>query len=124
MQYQSMDKSKHQTTPYAQLYFANQDVNEKAKMISILSYLTILGWLGAMIMYGEHKSSFTCFHLRQSLGLIITGAILMLIPLIGWLLTITVFFAWLYSLYHVVQGHQVSVPVLGEFYQTHLDFIK
>lgn len=97
---------------------------EQPKTIAILSYFTIIGWLIALVLYDTHKSSFASFHLRQSLGLIITGAILMLIPLVGWLLTVIICLAWFYSLYHVVNGHLTKVPLLGGFYQKHLDFIK
>jgi len=128
MQYQSMEKSKQQVTSHTGNYYdytsSNDEVSTMAKTLSILSYITLIGWLVAIVLHGSHKSDFTRFHLRQSLGLIITGALLVLIPLIGWLLNIVVLLIWIHAFYHVVQGHMIKVPLLGDFYQEHLDFIK
>ncbi len=127
MQYQSMEKSKQQVTSNTSNYYdysSGYNASTMVKVISILSYITLIGWLVAIVLHGSHKSNFSSFHLRQSLGLIITGALLSLIPLIGWVLNIAICLAWFYALYHVVQGHQQKVPMLGDFYQQHLDFIK
>jgi len=127
MQYQSMEKSKQHTASHASIYFDESSIIEistMTKVVAILSYITLIGWLAAIVLHGGHKSNFASFHLRQSLGLIVTGALLALIPLIGWLLNIAICLAWLYALYHVVQGHKQKVPLLGDFYQDHLDFIK
>jgi len=127
MQYQSMEKSKQQATSNTSIYYdysSGSEVSTMAKVVAILSYITLIGWLAAIFIHGGHKSNFASFHLRQSLGLIITGALLALIPLIGWLLNVAVCLVWLYAIYHVVQGHTKMVPLLGEFYQKHLDFIK
>jgi len=122
-----MEKSKQQSSPQASLYcdYSSADYPYvMAKTVAILSYITLIGWFIAIVLHGTHKSSFASFHLRQSLGLIITGALLALIPLIGWLLNIGVCLFWLYALYHVIQGNEKTVPVLGNLYQEHLDFIK
>ena len=96
----------------------------KAKFVAVLSYLTLFGWVVAMIVYGKNHSSFASFHLRQSIGLIITCSILSLIPLIGWALNIAVFIAWFAGLYAAIKGNEYVIPVLGNFYQKHLDFIQ
>jgi len=44
-----------------------------AILVAVISYLTVIGWIVAMIIYDKHQSSLASFHLRQSLGLIITG---------------------------------------------------
>lgn len=95
-----------------------------AIFIAVISYFTLLGWIVALVMYDKHQSSLANFHLRQSLGLIITGAILSLIPLVGWALNIAVLLAWVVALCCALQGKEYSVPLLGDFYQEHLDFIK
>jgi len=126
MQSPSTDKPKQQAL--SQTHDHQQslmgDAYQSTKTIAIISYFTLLGWLVAIMLHGKRKSSFTTFHLRQSLGLIITGALLALVPLIGWLMNVAVFFVWLYAVYHAIQGRKVKVPVLGDCYQEHLDFIK
>ena len=120
MECHSTDKTKQQTVSHTR----NYDVDRTTKIVAVLSYATLLGWLVAMILHDKHKSSFSIFHLRQSLGLIITGALLALVPLIGWLMNVAVLLAWLYVIYHAIQGRTEKVPFLGDFYQEHLDFIK
>ncbi|KGJ92801.1 DUF4870 domain-containing protein [Colwellia psychrerythraea] len=95
-----------------------------ATLVAVISYFTLIGWVVAMVIYDKHQSSLASFHLRQSLGLIITGAILSLIPLVGWILNIGVLFAWATGLYCAIKGYEYKVPLLGDFYQQHLDFIK
>jgi len=95
-----------------------------ATLVAVISYFTLIGWVVAMIIYDKHQSSLASFHLRQSLGLIITGAILSLIPLIGWVLNIGVILAWVVGLYSAIQGQEYKVPMLGDLYQRYLDFIQ
>lgn len=97
---------------------------DMVKIVSVLSYITIVGWAVAMFLYGDHKSSFARFHLRQSLGLILTGAMLAFIPLIGWLLALGVIVAWCIGLFHAINGQRRMLPVVGKFYQTYFDFIQ
>lgn len=94
------------------------------KIVSVLAYLTVVGWLIAMVVYGNHRSSVARFHLRDSLGLILTGALLMLIPLIGWVLASVLMIVWCIGLIHAIQGRKTELPVIGRFYQEHLDFIR
>lgn len=112
----------HSTNTRAQT--DNETDYDMAKLVAVVSYLTVVGWLVALIIYGHHKSRLSSFHLRQSLGLIITGCLLSFIPLIGWLLNIGVIAAWALGLYYAIKGCETPVPVLGEFYQQHLDFIR
>jgi uncharacterized membrane protein len=127
MQSQQMERTRRRIASHSSIDFEESltyETSAMAKVVAILSYITLIGWLAAIVLYGRHKSNYASFHLRQSLGLIITGALLLLIPLIGWLLNLIVCLAWLYAIYHVVQGHKQKVPLLGDFYQEHLDFIK
>jgi len=127
MQYHSTEKPKHDIASpprdYSDISMGN-DCCGMFKTIAILSYVTLFGWLIAMVFHDKYKSPFTIFHLRQSIGLIMTGALLALVPLIGWMMNLAVFCVWLYAIYHAVQGQQESVPLLGDYYQKHLDFIK
>ncbi|PIB31780.1 hypothetical protein BFP78_07855 [Gaetbulibacter sp. 5U11] len=46
-----------------------QQTIEEGKSLAVLSYLTIIGSVIAIIMNGEKKNDFTSFHNRQGLGL-------------------------------------------------------
>ncbi|MCW8832409.1 MAG: hypothetical protein OQK09_01785 [Colwellia sp.] len=127
MQYHSMENPKQRASTKMQNCYQERDkanFSDMPRVIAVVSYLTLIGWLIATMLYGKHRSHFARFHLRQSLGLIITGALLSFIPLIGWLMNVAVCLVWLFALYHAIQGYQQKVPFLGDFYQEHLDFIK
>ncbi len=51
----------------------NIDSNQKEdKTVAIISYITIIGWVIALVMYnGGKKSKLGAFHIRQSLGVLI-----------------------------------------------------
>ena len=93
------------------------------RFVAIVSYITLVGWFIAIVMHGKHKSPLASFHLRQSLGLIITGALLILIPLIGWLTALVLGVFWCIALFHACKGEMYLVPWLGKLYQDELHFI-
>ena len=98
------------------------------RTVAILSYLTLIGFIIALVLHSSKKTALGSYHLRQTLGLIITalalsvaGVVLMFIPVIGWL---AVMAAWIGLLVLVIMGlvaaasgQQKPVPVLGEYYQ-------
>lgn len=98
--------------------------HEMARIIAVLSYFTFVGWLIALLIYGQNKSVFARYHLRQSLGILITFCLLSLIPLVGWLLTVLVVVAWCYGVFSALTLHKYRLPYCGDFYQSHLSFIS
>jgi uncharacterized membrane protein len=102
---------------------ANED-----KTIAIVSYLTLIGFIAAVVMHGSKKTSLGSFHLRQSLGIMATsvamifvGMILAFIPILGWLtdlaLWVGIVVLWFMGFLAAVNGQRKTVPVLGEHYQ-------
>jgi uncharacterized membrane protein len=101
------------------------------RTISCVSYITPIGWIVALIFYSNPsgKSSLTKFHLRQSLGLILTWFAIYIVdsalgmiefPGLGLLfkiLHLCVFVLWVLGLISAIQSEEKPVPVLGEFYQ-------
>lgn len=102
----------------------NEQSMAQEKVIATLAYFTLLGWLIAMMLYGHHKSTYVSFHLKQSLGLIITTALLSFIPLIGWGANIILGIIWLICLVNAALGNSFKAPLLGNAFQHNLDFIK
>lgn len=98
------------------------------RTVAILSYITIIGFIIAIVMHSSKKTQLGAFHLRQALGLFVTGVafgvcaiILAFIPFIGWL---AIMLGWLGLLAFVIMGliaaasgQQKPVPVLGDNYQ-------
>jgi uncharacterized membrane protein len=97
--------------------------NDRTKFIAILSYMTIVGWLIALVLHGKDKDPLARFHLRQSLGLFVTAMILAFVPLVGWIINLFLIAAWCYGLYSAIIGHKYTLPIIGDFYQRHIDFI-
>jgi len=94
------------------------------KTIAILSYITIIGFIAAIVMHQSHKTQLGAFHLRQVLGMALTataGAICGVVPILGWivwfLVVIGLFVLWIMGLLSAVRGDMRPVPILGEHYQ-------
>ncbi|KXU34479.1 hypothetical protein AXK11_08405 [Cephaloticoccus primus] len=102
--------------------------------MAILSYLTIVGLIVALVMHNQNKTELGAYHLRQSLGLIITAIavgivflIVGMIPIVNLILIILaplvgVGFLVLFvlGLVSAVKGEQKPLPLVGASYQSWL----
>ena len=98
------------------------------RTVAILSYITLIGFIVAIVIHSSKKTQLGAFHLRQVLGLIVSGLgfgvcafVLAFIPIVGWL---AIMVGWITMLVFVVMGfisaatgQQKPLPVLGEHYQ-------
>ena len=94
------------------------------KTVAIVSYLTIIGFIIALILHGQKKTQLGAFHLRQMLGMIVSWVavgIVMLIPILGWIVgliaSLMLIVFWIMGLVSAAQGQQKAVPVVGEHFQ-------
>jgi len=98
------------------------------RTVAILTYLTLIGFIVAIVIHSNKKTALGAFHLRQGLGLVVTaialgvgGFLLMFIPIIGGLAVMAAWLAflvmWLMGLIAAVNGQQKPMPILGEQYQ-------
>lgn len=113
---------------------------DPGKMVAILSYCTLIGFIIAMVMNSDqkNKSELGVFHIRQALGLYITSFammfasfILVFIPVLGWIIAmliniayIGVFVFWILGLVSAINSEKKLMPVVGQFYQNLLKGIK
>lgn len=93
------------------------------KTVAIVSYLTLIGFIVAVVLHGNKKTRLGAYHLRQSLGLMITfiaGAVVGIIPILGWLVSFVVmiggFVLWVIGLVNAASGKIQPLPVLGKYY--------
>jgi len=98
---------------------------------AILTYITIIGFIIAIVMHNGKKTALGAFHLRQGLGLFLTGIVIWIpcmiigfIPVLNlamvvlWpAIMIGLFVLWLMGLLAAINGQQKPMPVLGEYYQ-------
>ena len=113
---------------------------DPGKMVAILSYCTLIGFIIAMVMNSDqkNKSELGVFHIRQALGIYITSFammiasfILVFIPVLGWILAILiniayigVFIFWILGLIGAINSEKKLIPVVGLFYQNLLKGIN
>ena len=100
---------------------------DNGKTIAVISYLTLIGWIIAYVMYGNNKTPLAAYHLRQtltlylvSLGLWAIDMILMLIPVIGFIIGILMIFVyialfvfWVMGLISAINGQEKPMPFFG-----------
>ena len=96
---------------------------KEGKNIAIISYITIVGLIIAFVMNNDKKNAFASYHIKQSLGLGLTGLILGIIgmiPILGWFICILGFFVlifmWIKGLMSGINGEEKPVPILGKKY--------
>jgi len=98
------------------------------KTAAILAYMTLLGFIVAIILNSSKKTRIGIFHLRQTLGFYLTlfavalsQFILLFIPIIGWLALLVLWFSmlafWVIGLISAIQGTMKPMPVVGPMYQ-------
>lgn len=99
-------------------------MDSNTKLVGVLSYVTPIGWIVAIILHNNNQSGFGAFHLRQSLGLFLTSLVLGWIPVVGWLIGILVFAFLIVGLIYAIQEEQRTVPFVGDFYQQLLSGLR
>ena len=101
------------------------------RTVAILTYITIIGFIIAIVMHSSKKTALGTFHLRQGLGLFITCLVIWIpcviisfIPVVNLLMVllwpligISLFVFWLLGLIAAVNGQQKPMPVVGAHYQ-------
>jgi len=94
------------------------------KTVAVVSYLTLIGFIIAIVIHTNKKTKLGAFHLRQMLGLILTQiclSVILIIPILGWiafpLLMIGIFVLWIMGLLAALKGELKPLPLLGAYYQ-------
>ena len=100
----------------------NTTVNE-GKTAAIISYLWLPGLIIAFIMNSSKKNSFTSFHIRQMIGLLLLSFIAIMVGkyinnFAGWAIDIFGFVLWVLGFIGAIQGEEKSVPLLGDQFQS------
>ena len=99
------------------------------KTVAIIAYLTLIGFIVAIVVHMNKKTKLGAFHLRQMLGFLLTGiavvfceVILIFIPILGWLCILAMWASmlvlWILGLVAAINGEMKPMPVVGPLYQT------
>ena len=93
------------------------------KTIAIISYLTVIGTVIALILNNSKKNSFASFHIRQAIGLYLLLFVINLLiryNSLGWLgnlLSLGAFVLVIMGLIGAIQGEEKRIPYLGNQFQ-------
>ena len=98
------------------------------KTVAIVSYLTLIGFIAAIVIHSSKKTTLGAFHLRQTLGFFLTVVafsiaqfVLLVIPILGWLavpvIWLGLFVLWVMGLISAVKAEAKPMPILGLLYQ-------
>jgi uncharacterized membrane protein len=90
---------------------------DHGKLVAILSYGTLIGWVIALILHQQQPTQLGRFHLRQTLGLYLSAVLLSWVPWIGWLLLIGLLALWVLGLVAAIQEQTEPLPLVGKWYQ-------
>ena len=98
------------------------------KTVAIVSYLTLIGFIIAIVMHSSKKTKLGAYHLRQSLGLMLAsialafaGMILAFIPILGWLVDLALWFGlialWFTGFLAAVKGECKPIALVGQHFE-------
>lgn len=96
---------------------------DNGKTVAIISYITIIGWIIALVMHNGNKTKLGGFHVRQSLGIMILYIInyviwmVLTIYILYIIIAIAIFVLWVIGLVGAIQGEEKEVPLLGAQFQ-------
>ncbi|WP_270087599.1 DUF4870 domain-containing protein [Sphingobacterium sp. SYP-B4668] len=114
-----------ENTTHSQFNLSSEaQVVEKGKTISIISYLTLIGLVIALVMNKDKKNNFAQFHIRQSLGIVIVGIVSGLfrfIPVVGSSISMfagfLVFILWIVGVLSAFNGQKKPIMLIGASFQ-------
>jgi len=100
-----------------------QTTTDNGKNIAIIAYITLIGWIIALVMHNNNKTPLGAYHIRQMLGIMLLGLVLSLlvnlldIYIVGLIVQIGLLVLWILGLISAIQGEKKPVPLLGEQFQ-------
>ncbi|MEL6720030.1 MAG: hypothetical protein AAFO82_22440 [Bacteroidota bacterium] len=98
------------------------DQQTSPKTIAIISYITIIGWIIALVLNNRDRSSLGNFHIRQALGIHLMFLVARMIPFVaGGAISTFLFFAtlilFIIGILDAVGEKEKPLPFVGEKFQ-------
>jgi len=121
----NQENQTQENTQEQQQQQTQQPVNSSEdNTVAVVAYITLIGFIIALIMHNNNKTKLGAFHLREMLGLIIFSVglwIISLIPFIGFVLyvigVIGLFVFWLLGLINAINKEMKPLPLIGDIFQ-------
>jgi len=83
------------------------------KFIAVISYLTIIGWLVALIFHNKHETKFTKLHLQQALFLHLLSLIFAFNSFLK-IFNVLVLVFWIIGIIDASMGRKKPLPLIGK----------
>ena len=103
------------------------------KTLSIISYITLIGWIIAYFMGKDKANTLLKYHLRQSLGLAIVSIIFnivftiiaLIVPSLSFLGFVGYAFIilWIMGIINAANGALKPVPLIGKWFEDKSSFV-
>jgi len=103
------------------------------KTLSIISYITIIGWLVAYFIGKDKADSLLKYHLRQALGLgivsiifnIVFTAVAMAVPALSFLGLVGYVFIvlWIIGIINAANSVEKPLPLIGKTFENKFAFV-
>ena len=97
---------------------------EDGRVIAILAYITIIGFIIAVVLNNDKKNPFAYLHIRQALGIWLLGLVIgvvAVIPFLGLIVamvgSILILVLWIVGLINAIGGKMKPVPIFGNFFE-------
>ncbi|QSB29197.1 DUF4870 domain-containing protein [Flavobacterium sp. CLA17] len=106
------------------------------KTLSILSYITIIGWIVAFVKSKDltPKSDLVTYHLKQGFGIflvsfavnIILSVVVMTVTSLYFLNYIgyAIFMLWIFGIINAVNEQKKPIPIIGKMFEDQFGFIN
>ena len=97
--------------------------SDNGKTVAIIAYITVIGWIIALVMNNKDKTELGSYHIRQALGIFLVGIALAIInsflniSMLAWIIQIGIIIFWILGFIGAVQGEKKPVPLLGAQFQ-------
>ncbi len=107
-------------------------ISNEERTAAWICYFGLLGFIIGLIIHYNKKTHIGAFHLKQALGLMVSGFafgifsfILIFIPIIGWLAMIIIgiglFVFMILGVVNAAQGRFAPLPFVGEYFHKVFD---
>jgi uncharacterized membrane protein len=103
------------------------------KTLSIVSYITVFGWLISFVLGKDKGNSFLKYHLKQSLGLVIFSIVLsVILNIVFWvtkigILSILILLPLVLAIIGIINAAnevEKPLPLIGKMFEDKFSFIR
>jgi|TARA_B110000438_G_scaffold291490_1_gene328503 hypothetical protein len=84
---------------------------------AIVAYITIIGFIVAIVLHTQKKTLLGAYHLRQMMGLLLLSIGFTFIPIVNLFAWVFSLVLWVFGLMNAVNKKQEPVPLLGSWFK-------